>query len=187
MYCEKCDAFFQPPPEEEKLITTGGLPVLCPECEKKRWLAKDPVSAAVPVYPGMEPIVGTGDELYRAARFSAEGVELLFVALPTKPRKASRTPLRKERLDNTGAHVFVMTERTGQLSNEPRVQLMTNLNTYEKFHSPLKVTKFPDCWDPFTGVGSIEIQVHEIVSVEKSENTIRVNLTDGGWVNFYYR
>lgn len=187
MYCEKCNEFFQPPPEEEKLITTGGLPVLCPECERQRWLEKDPAPPAVPVYPGMEPVVSTGDELYRAARFSAEGVELLFVALPEKPRKASRTPLRKEREDEAGAHVFVMSERTGQLSNEPRVQLMTNLNTFVKFKSPLKISKLPDCWDPFTGVGDIEIAASEIVKIEKAGNIVRVDLTDGGWVNLYYR
>jgi hypothetical protein len=187
MYCTKCDAFFQPAPEEEKLITTGGLPVLCLACEKERWKAKAPAEERVPIFPGMEPVIGTGIELYRAARFSSNGVELLFVALPTKPRKETGSPFRKERPQEAGAHVFVMSESTGQLSTIPRVQLVTNLKTYTKYKSPLKITKIPDCWDPFTGVGDIVIDQEEIVTVSKKENIVQVDLKDGGWVHLYYR
>lgn len=187
MYCEKCNNFFQPPPEEEKLITTGGLPVLCPDCERARWQAKDPPTVGIPVYPGMEPVVGIGIELYRAARFNADGVEMMFVAVPNKPRKPDRSPLRKARQNETGSHVFVMTERTGQLRNAPRVQLHTNLETFQKYKSSLKIAKIPSFWDPLTGVGEIEIPAGSITKIEKTAGVVRVDLKDGGWVNLYYR
>jgi len=187
MYCQECADFFQPPPEEEKLITTGGLPVLCPACEQKRWRAKNAQGGYTPLYPGMAPAPSTGRELYRAARFDHNGVEVLFVALPQKPVKVKASPLRKDKLNRAGTHVFVMSENISQLRTDPRVQLITNLETYEQFNNPLEISKLPSCWDPFTGTGEIVIPKNEIMKVEKTAQLVRVDLKDGGWVHLHYR
>ena len=184
MNCKECGEFFQPPPEEEKLLTTGGLPVLCPECEKKRWEAKKPVEDRAPVYPGT-PYVGDGKELYRVSRFNSAGVELVFVALPPKPFKPVAAPLRKPKKHDI--HVFVMSERRSQLTTIPRTRILTNLTTYEKQRKPLKFVKVPDYWDPFTGVGAIEVQRDEIENVEEEERQVTLKLKDGGRVVLYYR
>jgi hypothetical protein len=184
MDCKKCGQFFQPSPEEEKLLTTGGLPVLCPACEKLRWEAKKAPEDLAPVYPGVQ-YKGDGRELYRAARFDANGVELLFVALPPKPYKALAAPLRRPRKHDV--HVFIMSERRSQLTTIPRTRIITNLTTFKEQKKPLKVIKIPDYWDPFTGVGAIEVKQEDIVEIERVERQTNIKLTDGGQVVLYYR
>lgn len=184
MNCKECGQFFQPPPEEEKLITTGGLPILCPDCERKRWESKKPPQDRAPIYPGV-PYKGDGTELYRVARFDERGIETTFLALPQRPFKAVAAPLRKVRKHDV--HVFVMSERNSQLNTTPRTRILTNIDTYQKQNKPLKITKIPDYWDPFTGVGTIEVKQDDIVDIVDEDLKKRVNLKDGGCVVFYYR
>lgn len=184
MNCKECGQFFQPPPEEEKLITTGGLPILCPDCERKRWQSKEPPQARAPIYPGI-PYKGDGTELYRVSRFDEKGIELTFLALPQKPFKPVAASLRKPRKHDV--HVFVMSERNSHPNTVPKTRILTNMDTYESRGQPLKITKVPDYWDPFTGVGSIEIQPDDIVGTSDEEKKKRVDLKDGGCVIFYYR
>lgn len=184
MNCKECGEFFQPSPEEEKLFTTGGLPVLCPDCERKRWEAKKPPEDKIPVYPGVR-YVGDGRELCRAARFNSDGIETFFIALPLEPYKAVAATLRKPRKHDVG--VFVFSERQNQLHTIPRTQLHTNIDTYIKQRKPLRIMKIPSYWDPFTGIGEIEIARKDIVRTEIKDRQVRVELKDGGCLILYYR
>lgn len=184
MYCDKCGEFFQPPPEEEKLITTGGVPALCTNCERARWAAKVVEKPLAPMFPGMGHI-GDGRELYRAAWFAVDGTEKLFVAIPEKPRKPDHAPLRRERLHDI--RVIILSERSSSNVTIPVVKLQTNITNYEKLRQKLWIRKVPGYWDAFTGTDAINVNPANIANIEQSDQRIQVNLKDGEKVVLYYR
>lgn len=208
MYCEVCSQFFQPPPEEEKILTTGGLPILCNDCERKRWIDKEYPEGRQPVQPGTEHI-GDGRELYRVVRYDRNGLEIAFLALPQKPLKPRASALRKPRKHDV--HVFVMSERTLHQRTAPPVRLLTNIKAFRErwehwqgseqgmgggevpTDTPLTILKVPQYWDPYTGIGEIRIPPSEIVDITDNgvntdhPRTTRISLQNGDNVVFYYR
>jgi len=184
MYCEKCNNFFQPPAEEEKLMTTGGLPALCLECEKARWAKKEIETPLAPLFPGTA-YIGDGRELYRAIWFAENGTELIFVAIPEKPRKPDIAPLRKDRLHDV--RVVILSERSNNDTTTPRVVLQTNIATYKQQNQNLWIRKVPGYWDAFTGTDEINITPDKIINVEQSDQRVNVNLKNGEKVTLYYR
>jgi hypothetical protein len=186
MYCKACSEFFQPPPDEEKLIITGGLPVLCPACAKKDWESRRRPEDAAPVYPGTEYKHGAGTQLYRADWFGPDGRLVAFIAMPPIPRRPVMAPLRKKK--KMDQHVFVLTEMGNtRKRTTPRTQLHTNLENYVKLRQPLKIEKVPAYDDPFTGTSLLRFATASVADIEREEGLVRINLNDGGHVLLRYR
>jgi len=187
MYCKTCGNFFQPTPDEEKLIVTGGLDVLCNGCATADWKERSKNKGVpAPIQPGTGYKHGDGTQLYHAEWLDAQGLRVAFVAMPPIPRRATSSPLRKERKQDI--HVFVMTESTGQnRRSTPRTQLYTNLDTFRKLRQPLKIEKIPNYDDPYTGTSLLRFDPADVADIEREEGLVRIHLRDGGHVLLRYR
>lgn len=186
MYCKKCGNFFQPSPEEERLIVAGHAEEVCLNCEKEAWLEqeKDREDDAPPVMPGRE-YVGDGRELFRAEWFRSNGRSICFIALPLLPLRPKMSPLRRPRPHDIHVHVFSVQNR--QFTSMPRTHVQSNWENFRETNRPFWVRKRPSFQDAFTGISDIEIPAKRILEVKKSGHQVRLDVDDGSYVILSYR
>ena len=185
--CLKCGEFFQPTPEEERLMASKQIEEICMACAIAESEKDADGQLPPPILGPLVPQEKTdGTKLYRVEWFDHDGRLVSFVAIPPKPlipRFRGRVHPKKRRL-----RVMTMGKDHGaRMLTEPRVTLHTNLDNYEKLHQPFWARKIPDYWDPFTGVGSIEIPADEIMQIDREKQKTVVLLKNGGQVRLLYK
>jgi hypothetical protein len=191
--CPKCDGFYQPTPEEERLIASGQMEPLCMNCAVKNYREREkelPPSAPMPLRETVGKTDGT--KLSRVERFDAKGLSVTFTALPLLPTKSTPRILRKKKKGEDTQHVMILSNDAGRTraTNEPRVVLHTNLSTYQESKSPLLwFSKIPSYWCPFTGVGRIEVPSEDVTDVRTDADgkVTELHLQDGGLLRLSYR
>jgi hypothetical protein len=187
--CPKCNKFYQPTPEDEKLMTSGLMEELCMDCAISAARKRDAgLPPAVP--PPLRETFGKtdGTKLARVERFDSGGLSKAFVALPLLPNKPISHTLRKERKGDLGVMIFSEGSSLSRMPNEPRVILHTNLTTFRETGHPLWFSKIPSYWCPFTGVPRIEVPNEDVVDVNTDDTGATIlGLQDGGSLRLTYR
>lgn len=187
MDCKVCGEFFQPTPEEERLIATKQMEEVCLSCAMKQAdaaNAKDTDWKPEPLR--VQPGRYDGTKLFRVEKIDKDGKLICFIAMPPKPLVPRHKSLRKPR--KGVLHVGIISGGGDQqrATSQPRVVVHTNVDTFARTNSALWVSKVPGFWDAQTGVARIEIAKADIVSVEEHAGEKRVILKDGSVLRMRY-
>lgn len=187
--CPKCGQFYQPTPEEERLIINKQMEPICMECAIRASREKDAALAPAAPAPLRETYGKTdGTKLARVERFDSGGLSTTFVALPLLPPKPISHSIRKQKKDDLTVMVLTEGNPLSRLPNEPRVVLHTNLNTFRETGAPLWFAKVPGYWCPFTGVARIEVPNGDVTEVSNDDTGATIlKLKDGGHLRLTYR
>lgn len=187
--CPKCGKFYQPTPEEERLIINGQMEPLCLACavqESRKREEALPPSAPPPLRETFGK--SDGSKLARVERFNPKGQSVSFVALPPLPNKPVSHTLRKQKKGDLNVMVLSEGSSLARLPTELGVILHTNMATFRKTGQPLWFAKIPGYWCPFTGVSRIEVP-NDFVSETTDDTTgaTILKLRDGGHLRLTYR
>jgi hypothetical protein len=193
MICKKCNSFFQPTPEEERLIVAGATSEICTACAAKEWRSKVGPTQQTVIYPGNLEDMGHGNSLWHAAKFDAAGRQMSFVCLPPRPIKHVPNVLRKQR--PWDFKVFVLSEKPVRKTTEPRVTLHTNLDRFRRMGEEFWVRKIPAFQDALTGMSHItalntdvgEVTTETVPTLGSIHTHIKVSLKSGGYILIKYR
>lgn len=181
--CKKCGEFFQPTPDEERLIATHQIDEVCMPCAMAETVGKeDDYKPGPPRIP-----IGKydGSKLHRAERFDKDGKLLCFVALPPKQLRPRHKSLRKPRRGII--HVSIISGNDAyRMSSQPQVVLHTNLESFRHSGQPLWFTKIPGFWDPHTGVARIEIPNADVDCIVGDAPEREVRMKDGSFIKLTY-
>jgi hypothetical protein len=193
MRCKKCGAVFTPSTEEEKMIASGNMDMVCLPCAMEEARTRDAADTALPYasYVHLPPIKDFRN-LFRAEQVNADGSVRLFVATPPPvppPRGSAIYRPRKSQVQP-----FVMREQLVQpVTSQPRVRLKTNLDSFRKRKTSFWVKKYPSFQDAVTGTSHITINAELVCEEEITKTLVPVGrqdtipLSDGGEVRLFYR
>ena len=192
--CPVCGEFYQPTPEEERLIVAGDAPEMCMTCAIRVYKDSEkdmPLAAPAPLRETHGKTDGT--KLARVEMFDAAGRSMFFAALPPLPPKETVATLIKEKeVDKdreATSHVLILSETgPGRKSTEPRIILHSNVYTFSKSDKHLWFRKIPEFWCPYTGRSHIRISSADVKEICKvGDQTTSVSLNDGRVIRLYYR
>lgn len=190
MYCSDCNSFFQPTPDEERLMVTGAIPSRCIACETRRWSETAAQQELVPLpFPGTNRYRGDGTQLYRAEWFGPKGESLLFVALPLIPIKQTNLSIKPNKMGRL--HVMIMGDpdsRRQRTTTQPQTILHTNLPQFQgREDNKLWIRKIPGFVDAQTGADCIEVGREIVEVIEVAERLVTVKTKGKGEILMKYR
>jgi len=184
--CKKCGEFFQPSPDEERMIATKRIEEICLKCAMLLADASNMYEDYKP--PPMRIPIGKydGTKLHRAIKFDSAGNPICFTALPAVPLKALHDSLRKPR--KGVIHVGIISDSDSQrMTSQPNVILHTNIDSFISSRNAFWVKKVPDFWDRQTGVSRIEVPFKDVSEVTINPQEKDVMLKDGGLIKLIYK
>lgn len=186
--CPKCNEFYQPTPDEERLIANKQMEPMCIQCAIQGYREREKDLPASPPAPLRETMGKTdGTKLARVEKFDSDGRSLVFIALPPLPYKPISHTLRRRRAGDLGVLVFRGNTKTSRLATEPRITLHTNITTFRKSGQPLWFNKIPGFWCPATGAARIKVQGDDIIDADVSMGATALRLKNGGLLRLSYR
>lgn len=183
-YCKTCGEFFQPTPDEERLIAMRHVEEVCLKCAMEQ--ADNTETEWIPEPLRIPEGKYDGTKLWRAEKFDKAGKLLCFIARPPRPLKSRHESLRKPRKHIL--HVGIMGDSSrGQLASQPRVVMHTNVETFLDARKDLWISKIPGFWDPHSGVSRIEIPYQDVSEIVNGEQEKKIILKDGGVIRLVYK
>jgi len=180
MICEQCNNSFDPPQGVARLIVTKKIPQLCDACAKQK------PSLFTSIRPRASQRRTLNSVLRQVDLFEPDGTTTRGMSLmPDYPKINKKRVPRPGRLGDK-LRVFVLSERSGQITGHPNTRLFTNLETFQRQGRPFKAWKAPGRAEALTGIDHIELC--DVVRVE-DEGLLEVNIfsRDASRVRLLYR
>lgn len=180
-FCRSCQTEFLTTPEEERLMVTGAIEEVCLKCAMAgAKVEEDPNFVPMPsLWPKRKFIKRS---FLRVELRNPEGEPVSFIAMEPGPyypkHRERKLPAHRPRVQILGNPASGM---------EPNyVTIISNLSNFEKEDRDLFAKKFPNHWDPRTGIDEIRIARNRVKRIIHEANGVLAQLEDGGSVAGYF-